>query len=110
MRYYDSNVITFTTPTREEYENELRLACLPQIMAQDPTISLFNQAIEATKFSSLLEKYVDENYSLSEDSIGQWFPQATAVEYDIVGYMETRYYGYTGFKAKIGRASCRGRV
>ncbi len=97
MRYYDSNVITFTTPTREEYENELRLACLPQIMAQDPTISLFNQAIEATKFSSLLEKYVDENYSLSEDSIDQWFPQATAVEYDIVGYMETRYYGYTGF-------------
>lgn len=97
MRYYDNNVITFTTPTREEYDNQLRLACLPHIMAQDPTISLFNQALEATKFGSLLENYIDESYSLSEDSIGQWFPQATAVERDIVGYMENRYFGYTGF-------------
>jgi hypothetical protein len=44
-----------------------------------------------------MREYKDENYHLSVDSIDEWFAQKTAVERDIVGYMEHRYYGFTGF-------------
>jgi hypothetical protein len=96
-RCYDSHPVEITTPTKEVYENRLKKEYLPQIMANDASISLFNQAMAATHMGERLEKYIDESYSLSADSINKWFPYATGGEVDIVGYMQTRYFGYTGF-------------
>ena len=96
-RCYDSHPVEITTPTREEYEKLLKKENLPQIMANDASISLFNQAMAATHMGERLEKYIDETYSLSADSVNQWFYYSTGAEYDIVGYMQTRYFGYTGF-------------
>ena len=70
---------------------------LPDLMKKDSTISLFYSAMKLCHLDTLMRDYKDENYHLSVDSIDEWFAQATAVEVDIVGYMEHRYYGFTGF-------------
>lgn len=70
---------------------------LPDLMKKDSTISLFYNAMKICHLDTLMRDYKDESYHLSPDSIDEWFPQATAVEVDMVGYMENRYYGYTGF-------------
>ena len=70
---------------------------LPDLMKKDSTISLFYNAMKLCSLDTLMRDYKDENYHLSVDSIDEWFPQATAVEVDMVGYPEHRYYGYTGF-------------
>lgn len=41
---------------------------LPEVMAEDTTISLFVQALEATGLADSLVKYLDPNYSVSIDS------------------------------------------
>lgn len=97
LRCYDSHVINFTTPTRTEYENKLKTQCLPQMMAKDASISLFNQALAATHVGDLLLQYIDESYHLSPDSANTWFPHHKASSVDIVGYMTNRYIGFTGF-------------
>ncbi len=71
---------------------------LPDLLAQDSTISLFYQAFLLTGLKDSMMNYVDESYSCTDyDSteVGQTF--RTAVEYDNVLYMKKRYYGYTGF-------------
>ena len=70
---------------------------LPDLMKKDSTISLFYSAMKLCHLDTLMREYKDENYHLSVDSIDEWFAQKTAVERDIVGYMEHRYYGFTGF-------------
>lgn len=70
---------------------------LPDLMKKDSTISLFYNAMKLCSLDTLMRDYKDESYHLSVDSIDEWFPQATAVEVDMVGYPEHRYYGYTGF-------------
>lgn len=70
---------------------------LPDLMKKDSTISLFYSAMKLCQLDELMRDYIDESYSLDPDSIDQWYPQATAVEVDMVGYMEHRYFGYTGF-------------
>jgi len=70
---------------------------LPDLMKKDSTISLFYTAMKLCQLDELMRNYKDESYHLSVDSIDEWFAQKTAVERDIVGYMEYRYYGYTGF-------------
>lgn len=41
---------------------------LPEVMAQDPTISLFSQALEETGISDSLVAYIDDNYFVDIDS------------------------------------------
>ena len=66
-------------------------------MKKDSTISLVYSAMKLCHLDTLMRDYKDESYHLSVDSIDQWYPQATAVEVDMVGYMEHRYFGFTGF-------------
>ena len=96
-RCYDCHPVEITTPTREVYDNQLKKEYLPQILANDASISLFNQAMVATHMGEQLEKFIDEQYSLSPDSVNQWYACLVGEEYDMVGYMQTRYFGYTGF-------------
>lgn len=73
---------------------------LPDLLAEDSTISIFYEALVATGMSDSLLKYKDESYSVGSDSV-DWTNDAlvmhTASEYDNVAYMETRYYKFTAF-------------
>ncbi len=71
---------------------------LPDLLAQDSTISLFYQAFLLTGLKDSMMNYVDESYSCTDyDSTEVGHTFSTASEYDNVLYMKKRYYGYTGF-------------
>ncbi len=76
---------------------------LPDIIAEDPNISIFNEAFLTTelwKVTNLSGPYVDKTYSVGADSI-DWTNKSlvtsTATEYDNVAYPKARYYKYTAF-------------
>lgn len=71
---------------------------LPDLLAQDSTISLFYQAYQLTGLKDSMMNYIDESYSCDDyDSTEVGHTFSTATEYDNVLYMKKRYYGYTGF-------------
>ena len=73
---------------------------LPDLLAEDSLVSLFSEALEATHLSDSLQRYIDETYTVGNDSIDWTNPNlvvSTATEYDNVAYMEHRYFKYTAF-------------
>ena len=73
-------------------------AMLPDVLAEDSTITLFYMALDATHMKDSLQRYIDETYTVGSDSI-DWTNDKlcihTAVEYDNVAYPEHRYFKYT---------------
>ncbi|MCR5312122.1 MAG: fasciclin domain-containing protein [Bacteroidaceae bacterium] len=73
---------------------------LSDFLGRDDNIKLYYEALKVTHLSDSLTKYIDENYSVGDDSI-DWTNDAlvfsTATEYDNVAYMEHRYFKYTAF-------------
>jgi uncharacterized surface protein with fasciclin (FAS1) repeats len=67
---------------------------LPQLMAQDTTISIFVTLLQKTGLDKKLEKYLDETYSVGSDSITLG---SFTFESRDASYPETRKYGYTAF-------------
>lgn len=78
---------------------------LPTVLEADSLISIYNQALRATKVSELMEAYLDETYGFVSDQARidscTWTNNAlcihTAVEYDNVAYPEKRYFNFTAF-------------
>ena len=71
---------------------------LPDLMAEDSTITLFVQALKTTHMSDSLTKYIDMGYSVSEDSIEGDIPKVRFGGRDnIVTYPRRRYFKYTAF-------------
>lgn len=71
---------------------------LPDFLAKDSTVSLFYNALLVTHMNDSMMNYIDDSYYCSPDS----FEEGTAVlsgsgYYDVVSYMEKRYFCYTGF-------------
>lgn len=73
---------------------------MSDFLAKDENIKLFTTALEMCHLNDSLKKYIDESYSVGDDSI-DWTNDAlvfsTASEYDNVAYMEHRYFKYTAF-------------
>ena len=92
-----STAVTFTTLTESQYTENLNNSLLPNIIAKDPKISIFSEALFQTRFNELLMKYEDKSYHCSADSVEQGRCYNIAVEYDNVFYMGRRFYGFTGF-------------
>lgn len=72
---------------------------LPDLMAEDPSISLFVEALNQTGMRDSLTKYIDMNYAApSEDSING---EIAKVRYggreNIVTYPRQRYFKFTAF-------------
>jgi len=42
---------------------------LPQLIAEDPTISIFNYVLQITGIDKKMESYIDETYSVGPDSL-----------------------------------------
>lgn len=73
---------------------------LPDIIGQDKEATLFYDALIITHMADSLQKYVDESYTVGNDSV-DWTNDRLVVhtgnEYDNVAYMEHRYYKFTAF-------------
>ncbi len=73
---------------------------LSNIMALDPTISIYNAALEATGLADSLRKHMDYKYTVGSDSV-DWtrdmLVMSTATEYDNVAYPKNRLFKYTAF-------------
>lgn len=73
---------------------------LPELLGKDHSISLFNQALEATHLNDSLLAYIDMNYSVGKDST-DWTNDrlciGSSLEYDNVAYMPIRYFKFTVF-------------
>lgn len=70
---------------------------LPEMLESDSTISLFYNAITKTGFDERLRKYLDLNYSVSDDSAEIGIPYHTGNENEIAYFPKVRKFKYTGF-------------
>lgn len=71
---------------------------LPQLLANDSTISLFYQALVLTHLNDSLERYKDETYPTpggDSCTIGVYYHTGNEWEYAI--FPETRYFKYSAF-------------
>ncbi len=72
---------------------------LSDVMAEDPTISIFTEALRLTKMDDSLALYVDMNYSISTDSvvISSDHKYGTSTETDYWRFPEKRVFKFTAF-------------
>ena len=72
--------------------------CLPAIMEEDPSISIFCQALKLTNMDDYLNQYVDHSYSIGLDSVTNGVPGIRFGGRDCdVYYAEKRFFKYTAF-------------
>jgi hypothetical protein len=73
---------------------------LSNIIALDPTISIYNAALEATGLADSLRKHMDYKYTIGSDST-EWANDALVIpiasEYDNVAYPKKRLFKFTAF-------------
>lgn len=106
LTHYDDSVcngVVHTVGKVVSTSNEL----LDGVMAQDSTISLYNEALEITGVKLLLQAYLDESYKIEgQNRIDSctWTNNKlcifTAAEYDNVAYPENRYFNFTAYMVK----------
>lgn len=76
---------------------------LPDLMAKDPTISLFVEALKLTGMADSLTKYIDESYTIGEDTLRKGVTVKSGTESDgssktaTAHYNEKRYFKFTAF-------------
>ena len=71
---------------------------LPDLMAEDSTISIFCQALQLTNMADSLTKYIDETYYVHSDSVAQSRIIKRFGGKDMVAHwFEKRYFKYTAF-------------
>ena len=71
---------------------------LPDLMAEDSSISIFVEALKYTHMDDSLTKYIDDKYSVSEDSINGDIAKVRFGGRDNkVTYPRTRYFKFTAF-------------
>ena len=75
-------------------------AMLPDIIGQDSTVSIFYWGLKATGMNDMINKFMDNSYSVGSDSV-DWTNDAlvisTATEYDNVAYPKKRLFKFTAF-------------
>lgn len=102
-----SEKFTFTTPSQEEYDKATAYAqeryiasLLPNVMAEDENISIYNEAIKATQINKLMEAHEDDTYTIGKDSC-DWTNGKLCIhvasEVDNVAYPKKRYFNFTAF-------------
>ena len=70
---------------------------LPDLLAEDSTISLFYAALELTGMSDSLRQYIDENYYCSPDSVNQDMTVITGGTTYTLRFVGQRMKRYTAF-------------
>ena len=101
-RYIGTTVIPVAEIDSISYEKSIPETgyFLSNIIALDPTISIYNAALEATGLADSLRKHMDYKYTIGSDST-EWANDALVIpiasEYDNVAYPKNRLYKYTAF-------------
>ncbi len=72
-------------------------AYLPELLAEDSTISLFYQALVLTHMDDSLREYIDETYTCGDDSVNQDMTITTGGGTYSARYVGTRMKRYTAF-------------
>ena len=70
---------------------------LPDLLAEDSTISIFNEALRLTGLCDSLRQYIDPTYSCGEDSVNQDMIISTGGSSYTMRYVGTRMKRYTAF-------------
>lgn len=70
---------------------------LPDLLAEDSTISIFNEALRLTGLCDSLRQYIDPTYSCGEDSVNQDMVISTGGASYTMRYVGTRMKRYTAF-------------
>ena len=70
---------------------------LPDLLAEDSTISIFNEALRLTGLCDSLRQYIDPTYSCGEDSVNQDMVISTGGSSYTMRYVGTRMKRYTAF-------------
>ena len=70
---------------------------LPDLIAEDSTISIFNEALRLTGLCDSLRQYIDPTYSCGEDSVNQDMVISTGGASYTMRYVGTRMKRYTAF-------------
>lgn len=70
---------------------------LPDLLAEDSTISIFNEALVLTGLCDSLKQYIDPTYFCSEDSVNQDIIIHTGGSQYAMRYVGTRMKRYTAF-------------
>lgn len=70
---------------------------LPDLLAEDSTISIFNEALRLTGLCDSLRQYIDPTYSCGEDSVNQDMVISTGGVSYTMRYVGTRMKRYTAF-------------
>ncbi|MBO4451897.1 MAG: fasciclin domain-containing protein [Bacteroidaceae bacterium] len=70
---------------------------LPGLLTQDTIARLFVEALRFTHMDDSLQRYKDDSYTISIDSVESGYTTFVAQEYDNIRYMKNRYYRYTAF-------------
>lgn len=76
---------------------------LPQLIASDPSVSIFNEALERTGLADSLKHYVDVTYNVSADSTNwnnRTLVKRITAHFENVAYMPHRYYKFTALLVK----------
>lgn len=70
---------------------------LPQLMAEDPTISIFVEALQLTGLDNKIEAFIDETYSVGLDSTDLRLTYTTGSRTRPADYPTKRKFGFTAF-------------
>lgn len=73
---------------------------LPDLLAEDSTVSLFYEALVLTGMDDSLKQYIDETYTCGEDSVNQDMSITTGGSTYTMRYVGTRMKRYTAFVEK----------
>ncbi len=90
------NGVVHTMATVIGTDNDL----LPSLIARDPLVSIFYEAMKLTHMDDSLQKFKDFSYTIGSDSINwtnKGLVKQTASEYDNVAYPRERRYKFTVF-------------
>lgn len=70
---------------------------LPDLIAEDTRLTIFNQALRLTGMADSISKYIDESYSCSDDSVTEGVRKFYGGYWQYAHFPEKRYYKYTAF-------------
>ena len=73
---------------------------LPDLLAEDSTVSLFYEALMLTGMDDSLKQYIDKTYTCGEDSVNQDMSITTGGSTYTMRYVGTRMKRYTAFVEK----------
>ncbi|MBQ3780999.1 MAG: hypothetical protein II801_04345, partial [Bacteroidaceae bacterium] len=95
---YKTRIVVPLSELHSITQNIKQSSLLPELIAADPSVSIYSQALQLTGMADSLTHYVDVTYTVGTDSTGwdnRQLIMHIVTEYENVAYMPRRYYKFT---------------